>query len=480
MKRAPGEREDQHYRLLGPLSRSEPRAEVWNAHSVREFLQHPNSIPSGPLGLWIQQHGGLARVQQYLREIKLGARQKCLLDAHLDHPDASVDIYCSASGLAKSAFHTQRNALAEMLANHLNGWHVDETKVLDEQALIYGNPPAAPELVIGRDHDLRRLKSLIGIANPASAHSSIQRLTILWGWPGVGKTTLAAVLAHDADIRVAFPDGVLWLSVGQSPNIFAKLSIWARPLGIEAANAQTVDELKGLLRARLRGKRMLFVIDDIWEARDVFNFRLGESQCAMLVTTRVQEVVFHLEPPPHNARIYPLSVLDGDRGVEILFRLAPTVVATYPDKSRELVGALEGLPLALRVAGLLLNAEAKIGLDMFGLLGDLINGVKIMDAPVPPELATLMEEVPSTVAALLQRSLTYLPPRTQACFARLGALAPEPATFALDAMRDVWELADPIPMVRELVGRGLLEPVGEQRFHMHAVLHKLANSLLRE
>jgi hypothetical protein len=308
----------------------------------------------------------------------------------------------------------------------------------------------------------------------------MQTITILWGWPGVGKTTLAAVLAHDQDIRGTFPDGVLWLSVGQNPNIFAKLSIWARPLGIEAASAQTVDELKGLLRARLRGKRMLLVIDDIWEARDVFNFRLGECHCAMLVTTRVQEVVFHLEPPPHNARIYPLSVLDGDRGVEILFRLAPTVVTKYPDKSRELVGALEGLPLALRVAGLLLNAESKIGLDMFGLLGELISGVKIIDAPVPPELGTLMEEVPSTVAALLQRSITYLPPRTQACFARLGALAPEPATFALDAMRDVWEMADPIPMVRELIGRGLLEPVGERRFHMHAVLHKLANSLLRE
>ena len=480
MTRAPRDREDPEYRLPSTLSRSEPRAEVWNARSIREFLHHPNSMPMGALGRWIHQHGGLASVRQYLRAIQLGERQKRLLDAHLDHPDASVDMYCSASGLAKSAFHNQRNALAEMLANHLNAWRGDEPEALDEQALIYGNPPAAPELVIGRDHDLHGIKRLVGIANPASAHSSMQTLTILWGWPGVGKTTLAAVLAHDQDIRVAFHDGVLWLSVGQNPNIFAKLSIWARPLGIEAANAQTVDELKGLLRAKLRGKRMLLVIDDVWEARDVFNFRLGECHCAMLITTRVQDVVFHLEPPPHNARIYPLPVLDGDPGVEILSRLAPTVVATYPDKSRELVGALEGLPLALRVAGLLLNAEAKIGLDMFGLLGDLINGVKIIEAPVPPELATLMEEVPSTVAALLQRSIAYLPPRTQACFARLGALAPEPATFALAAMRDVWEMADPIPMVRELIGRGLLEPVGEQRFHMHAVLHKLANSLLRE
>ncbi len=416
----------------------------------------------------------------YLRELQLGERQERLLNAHLDNPDASVDVCSTQSNLAKSAFHSHRNALAEVLTNHLNAWHLEEQNPVAQQAPIYGSAPAAPDFVIGREYDLHLIKGLIGITNAASPSSSVRPLTVLWGWPGVGKTTLAAVLAHDPDIRRVFPDGVLWVSVGQSPNVFAKLSIWAHPLGIEATKAQTVDELKGLLRARLRGRRMLLVLDDIWEARDVFNFRLGEADCAILVTTRVQDVVFHLEPPPHNAMIYRLPVLDGDTGVEILCRLVPPVVASYPDKSRELVGALEGLPLALRVAGLLLSAEAKIGLDMFGLLNDLIGDLRIMDGPIPPELSTLMEDVPPTVAALLQRSITYLPPRTQACFARLGGLAPEPATFALAAMRDVWEMADPAPMVRELVGRGLLEPVGEQRFHMHAVLHKLASSLLQE
>ena len=479
MRSSPGEREGTQSRPA-PQGSSEAHTTVWNAHEVREFLQHPNIIPSGALGLWMQQRGGLGRVHQYLRALKLGERQKRLLEAHLDNPDASVDLYSSESGLARSAFHSHRNALAQVLVNHLNAWHLDEPRPVDLHAPIYGNAPSAPELVIGREDDLCEIKTLIGIARPGSAQSSIQSLTILSGWPGIGKTTLAAVLAHDPDIRGTFPDGILWVSVGQNPNVFAKLSIWARPLGIEASNAQTVDELKGLLRARLRGKRMLLVVDDIWEARDIFNFRLYEGNCAMLVTTRVQEVVFHLEPPPYNARVYPLSVLDGDPGLQILFKLVPKVVAAYPDKSRELVGALGGLPLAIRVAGLLLNAEAKMGLDMAGLLDQLIRGVRIVDAPVPPELGALAEDVPPTVAALLQRSITYLPPKTQECFARLGALAPEPATFALDAMRDVWEMADPIPMVREFVGRGLLEPVGERRFHMHAVLHKLANSLLRE
>ncbi len=463
-----------------PHGSSEMYTAVWNPHLVREFLQHPNSIPAGPLGAWFQRRGGLASVHRYLKGLKLSDRQKRLLDAHLQNPDASVDIYSSEAGLAKSAFHSQRNALIDMLARLLNAWQPDEQSPLDQHTLIYRTDPSAPEFVIGREYDLHCIKTLIGLTNPGSGQASIQTLTILWGWPGVGKTTLAALLAHDQDVRRTFPDGVLWVSVGQSPNVFAKLSIWARPLGIEASNAQTVDELKGLLRARLRCKRMLFVVDDVWEARDVFAFKLGESHCAMLITTRVQEVTFHLGAPPHNAGTYHLPVLSGDPGVEILSRLVPTVVAQYPDKSRQLVSALEGLPLALRVAGLLLNAEVAIGLDICSLLDQLIRGAKIVDAPVPPELATLMEEVPPTVAAVLQRSISYLPRRTQECFAHLGALAPEPATFALSAMRDVWQVTDPVPMVRELVGRGLLESVGEQRFHMHAVLHKLANSLLRE
>ena len=233
----------------------------------------------------------------YLRELRLGERQERLLNAHLDNPDASVDVYSTQSNLAKSAFHSHRNALAEVLANHLNAWHLEEQNPADQQAPIYGSAPAAPDFVIGREYDLHLIKGLIGITNAASPSSPVRPLTVLWGWPGVGKTTLAAVLAHDPDIRRVFPDGVLWVSVGQSPNVFAKLSIWAHPLGIEATKAQTVDELKGLLRARLRGRRMLLVLDDIWEARDVFNFRLGEAGCAILVTTRVQDVVFHLEPP---------------------------------------------------------------------------------------------------------------------------------------------------------------------------------------
>ncbi len=123
----------------------------------------------------------------YLRELQLGERQERLLNAHLDNPDASVDVYSTQSNLAKSAFHSHRNALAEVLANHLNGWHVEEQNPVAQQAPIYGSAPAAPDFVIGREYDLHLIKGLIGITNAASPSSSVRPLTVLWGWPGVAK-----------------------------------------------------------------------------------------------------------------------------------------------------------------------------------------------------------------------------------------------------------------------------------------------------
>src|SRR5215203_6868665 len=52
----------------------------------------------------------------------------------------------------------------------------------------------------------------------------------LYGLPGVGKTALATVTAHDLGIREKFPDGVLWAGLGQSGSVFAALGTWQQAL----------------------------------------------------------------------------------------------------------------------------------------------------------------------------------------------------------------------------------------------------------
>jgi hypothetical protein len=159
-----------------------------------------------------------------------------------------------------------------------------------------------------------------------------------------------------------------------------------------------------------------------------------------------------------------------------LQKLAPNVVLQHPDASRELVRELEGLPLAIQVAGHLLNVEASYGFDVSQLLVELRDGAKVIEAKAPADRSDLANETTPTVAALLQKSTERLDPLTRDCFAYLGAFAPKPATFDLEAMKDVWEIDDPKPIARQLVDRGLLEPVGG-RFQMHALLVSHARSL---
>jgi hypothetical protein len=139
---------------------------------------------------------------------------------------------------------------------------------------------------------------------------------------------------------------------------------------------------------------------------------------------------------------------------------------------------LEGLPLALHVAGRLLNAEASLNFSVTDLITELRAGAKLLEAKAPKDRTDLENQTLPTVAVLLQKSTSLLDAFTLECFAFLGAFAPKPATFDLAALKSVWQVDDPKPIVRTLSERGLLEPVPPNRFQMHALLVMLARSWL--
>jgi hypothetical protein len=342
-----------------------------------------------------------------------------------------------------------------------------------------GSAPLKPALIIGRDHDLQALKQRVGIGVKGENAAPVKVLTAMRGWPGVGKTTLAAALAHDPDINARFPDGVLWASLGQKPALFSELAAWGRALGVpDLYQARTVEEASNLLRGLLRNKRYLLIVDDAWQAEHVVPFNVGGSGCALLVTTRLPEVARTIAPTPDD--VYVLGVLSEADALELLRTLAPTVVAGNEATSRDLVNDLEGLPLAIQVAGRLLHAEASYGFGVEQLLADIREGARLIASQAPVDRAQVANETTPTVAALLKKSTDLLDVHTLECFAYLGAFAPKPATFDVEAMRAVWDVDDPRPIIRTLVDRGLLETTGQNRFWMHAILVMHAQSFLTE
>ena len=309
----------------------------------------------------------------------------------------------------------------------------------------------------------------------------MQVLTAVHGWPGVGKTTVAAALAHDKDVRQAFPDGVLWASLGTSPNVITELAKWARALGVGNLEqvARDSEDASAIVAGLLEDKRMLLLVDDAWDATHVQYFRVGGPGCATLVTTRKTDTALAIAPD-ENAR-YRLDVLTVEDAIVLLGRLARKVVAGHPEESKQLVNELGRLPLAIQVAGRLLGAQVVYGLGVTQLLKDIREGATLLEAEAPPDMADFVQETTPTVLALLMKSVDCLDDEAKARFPYLAPFVPKPASFDLAALAYIWGVKDPEPTVRALVDFGLIVPAEtEGRFFTHAIITRVADHLTKD
>jgi hypothetical protein len=347
-----------------------------------------------------------------------------------------------------------------------------------------GIAPPVPRLFIGREQCLRELKQRLGVAGGKTGRAEMQPVTIIRGTPGVGKTTSAAALAHDGEVKQAFPDGIVWTSLGQNPEVLSKLALWGRVFGSEdLLHAATQDDAITQIRNLLKNKRALLIADDVWEALHGEPFlRARGEKCAVILTTRMSFAASGLTDNAPGA-IYHLPELTEQHALELLNAVAPEVCSKFPKQTGQLVKRLGGLPLLILVAGRLLNLGYHRGWrvsDLFAELCDRPSGSsKLLDSSVPSDRMDLAASETTTVTALLKTSTDHLDERTRKYFARLGSF-PAPATFDLEDMQVTWQLSNPRDaeaIANTLIDHGLVEPLGDGRFQMHALLVMYAKSL---
>lgn len=336
---------------------------------------------------------------------------------------------------------------------------------------IFRLPPALVSNLIGRDAAAKEIRERLA---PKAGRPNV---LVVRGWPGVGKTALAAAIARDPDVTTMFPQGVLWTSLEQRPNLLSEMAQLGRALGTdEIFRAPHLDEATAQLRDLLRHRRMLLIVDDVSDTAHGVPFtRVIGDQSALLITTRMTNVAEALTASVDE--IYNLPILTEEDSLKLLRVVAPEIVDQSPEECLELVRDLEGLPLALQVAGRLLKSERKLGWGVSDLLREIREGARLIPEAAPIDRIGV-DGIP-TVSALLMKSTDMLDEFTRECFAYLAAFAPKPATFDLEALKAVWQVDDPNPIVRKLVAHGLLEPSGGGRFQMHRILVDHARSLCK-
>lgn len=379
------------------------------------------------------------------------------------------------SSLIRAQF-TDVNDFTASLMQALIEWREQHIDATSDQKVISLKPtiaPPVPSLVIGRDADKDTLKTRMGLNDPSK---TVAR-TVIHGWPGVGKTTLITSLAADETVQRYFTDGVLWVSLGENPSPVEQLLNWGRALGNLMVGINTLSDAISIVRALLKDRHVLLIVDDVWEADAALPFLVGGIRCVTVITTRDLGIARQLATVPDE--IYHLDTLNDDQGYKMLATIAPTVTQKYPARSRQLVNNMEGLPLAIHVAGRLLEAEIRDGFDVEELFQEFEESHRLLDEVAPHNRFNPIAGTTPTIRLLFKKSTDRLDDETRKHFAFMGAFAPKPATFDLAALKSLWNVDQPKAILRHLLDRGLLEFLpAVNRFWLHALLVKHAAEIL--
>ena len=339
-----------------------------------------------------------------------------------------------------------------------------------------GTAPPLPGLVVGRDQDIAEIKKRL-----LRDSKSVQVLIAIRGLPGVGKTTLASQVAHDLSPQFHH---ILYTAIGQlqrtraRSEILSRLRAWCTAIGKGPRHLpQTVEEARGILTAALRDLRCLLIIDDVWMPEHATPFLVGGRASASVITTRDNAVARDVAPTAPD--IHHLRCLDFAQSLELLSLLARPVVQRYRSNMEALAHRLEGLPLALQVAGRTLQAEYDRHGDIPRLLADVEDLTNLLKSTAPVEFRNVLNESSPTIAALLAKSTDWIGATARRRFAMLGVFPADPATFSLTVASGFWKISEKEARdsLGELVDRGLLSATGSGRYQLHSVLAAHARSL---
>jgi tetratricopeptide (TPR) repeat protein len=226
--------------------------------------------------------------------------------------------------------------------------------------------------------------NLIGITSVPEVASDPNAL----GVAGVGKTTLAALVADHRDVRRHFADGIAWIHLGQKELNYTRYIQCLRDLisQLEVAEEEepafpellrTPGESGSQRRRReegflvfvretmisfLKKKSVLIVLDDVCFESDLDWFDFGApsddpedevSSCMTLVTTRRRNLL-------PAADMVEVDMLEDDEAVELLVRESGNLSKTMKAGSKEtrsVVRECANHPLAVKSVGRWLNLK---------------------------------------------------------------------------------------------------------------------------
>ncbi|MER8195237.1 AfsR/SARP family transcriptional regulator [Streptomyces microflavus] len=318
-------------------------------------------------------------------------------------------------------------------------------------------PATVPDFT-GRDSFVRDLGAQL-----ASAEGSVMAVSALAGIGGVGKTTLAVHVAHQA--RPHFPDGQLYVDLQGAGARAAEpetvLGSFLRALGTaESAIPGTLDERAALYRSTLDGRRILVLLDNAHDAAQIRPLLPGTPGCAALVTSRVRMVDLA------GAHLVDLDVMSPDEALQLFTRIVGAErVGAEREAALDVVAACGFLPLAIRIAASRLAARRTWTVSVLAV--KLADERRRLDELQAGDLA---------VKATFELGYGQLEPAQARAFRLLGlADGPDISLAAAAALLNL-EPHTAEDLLEALVDTSLLESAAPGRYRYHDLVRLYARA----
>ncbi|MEU4652619.1 BTAD domain-containing putative transcriptional regulator [Streptomyces sp. NPDC023723] len=321
-------------------------------------------------------------------------------------------------------------------------------------------PATVPDFT-GRAAFVRELSEVLGSA--AGTAGRVMALSAVAGIGGVGKTTLAVHVAHQA--RAAFPDGQLYVDLQGAGTRPAEpetvLGAFLRALGTpDSAVPDSLQERAALYRSVLDGRRVLVLLDNARDAAQVRPLLPGAAGCAALVTSRVRLAGLA------GAHLVDLDVMSPEEALALFTRIVGAErVAAEREAALDVVAACGFLPLAIRIAAARLAARRTWTVSV--LAAKLADERRRLDELQTGDLA---------VAATFELGYGQLEPAQARAFRLLGlADGPDISLAAAAAVLDL-PAEDAEDLLESLVDTSLLESAAPGRYRYHDLVRLYARA----
>jgi hypothetical protein len=311
------------------------------------------------------------------------------------------------------------------------------------------------------------------------------------GLGGLGKSVLATALVQDTEVQGRFEDGILWITLGQNPDLQNCLGDWIRALdkSRDSFSATTLESAKGYLHNLLVERRMLLVVDDVWNSDEAEWFRVGGAGCRVLVTTRKEEI--------EGADCYSLDLMTEAEAIELVrrklgkkWRFSGGETTSTADEAAFLgfAKSLGYLPLALDLAANLVRdgvgwgeLRAEFEAERRDVALGLLDSTEEDWEHLPEE-----KRRKYSLQACFNLSLNRLNELQRSQFAWLGVL-PEDVNLTVATGRVLWDLSSVQTkrVLKALRSRSLLMDGpkmmdGERSYRVHDLMHDMARGLIEK